>query len=318
MIRMKSLCALLLALLLSLSVLSACSQSNTTDAPESLPETEDASKGNENTESTAPNVSKEESPAQSGVSEDSKTSPSPEEPLPINKTNALEKLKAGYNATMSANAVRLTGSVSHYQAEKGKGDTVTYPLEFASCKDANGQFTALLTYGESSGTVERYYTGNKVYEKRTSKEDNTSSIGTGEGESELTISTTVMQILSSGLSITSYENLFTRFCATEYDIDLEDGLYVLSFYGTYTDLARICMEDEGFAKFEEQDFESDFDSTSGEMLLYLTEDGYFAGMEAKMAAQSSERSLSSTIKYSFSDFNGNVTVSAPDWVSSAN
>lgn len=318
MISMKSLCALL-ALLLSISVLTACSQSNTTDAPGSLPETEDASGRDENTKgAVSPDASKEESPAQSGVSEENKTSPSPEKQLPINKTNALEKLKAGYNATMSANAVRLIGSVSHYQAEKGKGDTVTYPLEFAFCKDENGQFTALMTYGESSGTVENYYVGKKVYEKRTSKEDNTSSIGTGEGESELTISTTVMKMFSTSLSISSYENLFTRFCATEYDIELENGLYVLSFYGTYTDLARICMEDEGFAKFEERDFESDFDSTSSEILLYLTEDGYFAGMQTKMAAQSAEHSLSSSIKYTFSDFNGNVTVSAPDWVSSAN
>lgn len=323
----------LLALILTLVLLAGCGTTESTapkaDAPlESTPEStvestpttptetpsvNESAQSGEVVPTPTPDNSKESSPV---LPSDTEQSPSSKEPqLPINKENAYEKILAGYNATMGSSAAKLTGVVSYYTAGAGKGNTVSYDLGFAFNKE-NDLFKATLSYGGSAMDTACYFEGSKKYMQLTDKETGEVTVTDFESSTEYTISNTVMPVLSENLTITSYENAFRRFCDTDFGVELKDGIYTLYFYGSYTELSRICLEDGVYESFLERDVESQF-TTSASMEIYLTEDGYYRGMKAEINLESPDSSTKSSISYAFTELNGTVKVEKPDFAKEA-
>lgn len=306
--------ALLLSLLMLLFAFAGCTDGFETGDP--------ASKGSPSgslesgsKESTPATPSKEQSETPVSPSDSEQTSPSVDPALPIHKDNAHEKLLAGYNATMSASSVKLSGVVSNYTAGSGKGDTVSHGISFSSTKDG-GVFKATLSYGGSYEDTECYFEGSKKYTKLTSKETGEATVTTFESSTEYTIANTVIPVLSENMTITSYDNAFRRFSETDFGVELKDGVYTLYFYGSYTEIARICLEDQVYESFLSQKVEEQF-TTSGAIEIRLTEDGYFVGMTTEINLESDAKSMKSTISYNFSDFNGSVSVERPDFAKEA-
>jgi hypothetical protein len=97
----------------------------------------------------------------------------------------------------------------------------------------------------------------------------------------------------------------------------KNGAYVLYFYGTYTQLARILTEDDVYEKFLEQKVEEQFATTAGMIEIFLTEDGYFKGMNTEFRLESPERTLKTTLEYTFTSINEPITVEKPDFVTEA-
>lgn len=303
--------ALLLALLLTASSCTIPTGTNNNksepnssgeNTPSALLPSQTPSKGEESSPSGAPPVS-DETPTPSGN----------EEQLAVNKTNALEKLNSGYTATMGCSALRLEGTVSNYTAGAGKGDTVSYPISFV-CNKSNEIFKAMLSYEGSSNNTKCYFEGSKKYTELTDTENGESSVTAENSSAQYSISTSVMPVFSENLTITSYENAFKRFCDTDFGVELKDGIYTLYFYGSYTELARICLEDSAYESFVARDVESQF-KTAASMEIFLNEDGYYVGMRTEINLESPQQSMKNTLSYTFSDFNQPQTVNKPDFAS---
>ncbi len=323
--------ALLLALLTLLSLLAACADTSTTNKP-NAPASDSSSINTESSASVnAP--TKEQTESKNEASSDSSASPtvspsqkdeesqSPSESkdeLAINKSNALEKMKAAYAATMAASSLRTTGEASSYEAGAGKGDTVVYPITYACTKGENNVFSAVLSTKSAYYNNDAYFSGEDVYFKSTDNETGKIEINhTKENALEMNIENTLMPVLNANLSITSFENVFTRLCETNYGIEFKDGIYSIYFYGTYTELSRIFLEDEMYESFLEQDVESVFPQTTGSVEIMISEDGYFVGMTTKAGLVSPERTLRTSLSYTFTDIGKEIVVEAPEWISEA-
>jgi hypothetical protein len=299
------------ASLMLLSSLTACS-SGSTSAPEKESPSVPAS--------TPSGTESKEPSALPSAPDPSNGTPTPsEEPdpqLPVNKSNALEKLNDGFKATMSASSLALSGVAGNYSAGAGKGDTVNLPISFLY-SNSDGTFKATLSYAGSANNAVCYFEGNKKYTQLTDTETGEVTVQTESSAVPFTPLTSIMPVISSELSVVSYENVFKRFCQADFDVDFENGAYVLYFYGTYTQLARILTEDDVYEKFLEQKVEEQFATTAGMIEIFLTEDGYFKGMNTEFRLESPERTLKTTLEYTFTSINEPITVEKPDFVTEA-
>ena len=307
--------ALLLALLTLLSLFAACGDEKVTLGC-SPSKDEDPSESQESLPESGTSIPVKPSPSRPQPSSDEESQSKNENQLAVNKDNALEKLKAGYAATMGASALSLTGEASHYEAGKGKGDTLVYPISY-KMKNTDGAFEAFLSYGVSNGSNEYYFTAEKTYAKEYNDETEGYVVTGTVAKEAPTVENTVMPVLNEQLGIASFENVFTRFCQTDYDIEYKDGVYTLYFYGSYTEFARICLEDTMYESLLKQKVDEQFPTNKGSVEFYLTEDGYFAGMSVGSELTSETRSMKSNISYTFAEFSQNVSVSAPAWIAEA-
>ena len=291
-----------LALLMLSSALSACA-SGVTEPPKN------------ESPSTALSSPLETSPQEPSASptvtpSDPSSSDLPE--LAITKENALQKLNEGFTATMGLTSLKLTGLSSSYSAGAGKGDTLNFPISYA-CDKSSGTFKASLTYGNTAGDMVCYFEGTNKYVKQTDSRTGAANVTTESAKAPFDTSTSLMPVLFEELSITSYQNVFARFCQTDFGIELKDGVFALYFYGSYADLARIVLEDDAYEAFLAQNPEGNY-TTEGMMELFLTEDGYFKGMSTEFRLESPEKTTKNTLSFTFYDFNQPVTLEKPDFV----
>ena len=304
--------ALLLALLTLLSLFAACDKSTPTGGVASP---EGNSPTQEEISPDAPLPSSKEEPASPSAPQQS--SDGKDDLLAVNKDNALQKLIEGYTATVSASSLQMTGESSKYEAAAGKGDTVVLPISYTTAKNAEGTFTALLSMGGVEVNTDVYFEGSSAFLKSTDNKSGEYTVTRSSGDTPLNIENTLMPVLNDSLSIQSFENVFTRFCKTDYGIDFSDGIYTLYFYGSYTELSRIFLEDSAYESLLEQEVDEVFPSNTGSLEIYLTEDGYFAGLKTGTELNSESRSLKASLSYNFTSIGSALTLDAPDWTAEA-
>ena len=303
--------ALFLALLTTLSFFAACNDNASTK--ENTPS--DAVSSSQSQESLVESGSTPHSDAPVSPSAPKESESKNDEQLAVNTQNAAQKLKAGYMATMSASSLKLAGEVSSYAAAAGKGDTVVFPIAYTLNKGTDGAYTALLSYG-GSNTTDLYYNGDVIYQKIT-EQDGSIEVSSTKSTQPLTIENTLMPLLNEDLSILSFDNVFDRFCQSEFGIDFADGIYTLYFYGSYTELCRIFLEDDAYESLLAKNLEESFPSNAGSVEFYLTESGFFAGMKTGTELTSEKESMKASLSYTFSDFNADLSFDAPAWISEA-